>query len=107
MHPFGITVDVLSTTRDNHGDETTALTGRISGCAFAPSTGTEDNDNRAQVASFGDLYCPATDLTVTAQHRIRLPGGDVWRVVGPPQQWERPYSGGTAGLVLHLERVTG
>lgn len=107
MHPFGITADVLAATRDVHGDETLTTVGHLYGCAFAPSASTEDTDNRALVSITGDLYCIGSSVAVTAQHRVKFAGGLVWAVDGSPEQWDRPYSGGTAGLVIHLKRVTG
>jgi len=107
MYPFGVRVDVLSTTRDEHGDTTTILVGAIDGCAVAPVTSTEDTDQRAQVDTIADLFVPPTAVSVTAQSRIRLADGTVWRVDGTPQWWSNPYTGWSPGAVVRISRVTG
>lgn len=107
MLMYGFTAVVLSVTRNNHGDEVTSPAGHAFGCGFAPGASTEDNDNRAQVATVGDLYCTSTDITITAQHRVRLPGGDEWRVDGEPEWWTSPYGAAAGGGVIHLRRVRG
>jgi hypothetical protein len=107
MHPFGITAEVLTVTKDNVGDKTESKVGDLHGCGFAPSTSTEDNDNRTQTSTTADLYCPALPFAVTSQHKIRLPGGDMWDVDGTPKRWDRPFSGGTAGVVIRLKQVRG
>lgn len=98
--------EVLSTTVDRHGDEVLTDEGTLDVSAFAPRSSTEDNDNRAQVVTTGELYCMSAP-ELTAQHRLRSPVGVLWHVDGNPQQWERPYSGGTAGVVIPLRKVSG
>jgi hypothetical protein len=108
MSPFGITVEVLGGERDLDGDlQDEQVVGTIAGAAFAPGTSTEDNDRKAQVVTTGTLYVPAGSFPVTAQHRIRFPGGVLWTVDGAPGAWNSPLTGWAAGGEIRLRRVTG
>lgn len=108
MATHGITVVVLAYERDLDGDlsgETVA--GKIVGAAFAPGQSSEDTDRKAQVSTTATLYVPPGSFAVTAQHRIRFPGGLVWKVAGTPGIWINPLTGWSAGGEIRLERVTG
>jgi hypothetical protein len=108
MSPFGITVEVLGGERDLDGDlHDEQPVGTITGAAFAPGTSTEDNDRKSQVVTTGTLYVPPGAFPVTAQHRIRFPGGAVWTVDGAPGTWSNPLTGWSAGGEIRLRRVTG
>lgn len=108
MSPFGITVEVLAGERDLDGDRSDEqVVGTIVGAAFAPGTSIEDNDRQAQVVTTGTLYVPPGSFPVTAQHRIRFPGGLVWTVDGTPSGWGSPLTGWQAGGEIRLRRVTG
>ena len=108
MAPFGLTVEVLGGTRDLDGDlQGEQVVGTIVGAGFAPGTSIEDNDRKAQVVTTGTLYVPADAMQVTAQHRIRFPGGVVWSVDGAPGDWNSPLTGWQAGREIRLRRATG
>lgn len=108
MAPFGVTVEVLGGERDLDGDlHDEQVIGTIAGAAFAPGTSSEDNDRKAQVVAAGVLYVPPGSFPVTAQHRIRFPGGAVWTVDGTPGIWSNPLTGWSAGGEIRLSRVTG
>lgn len=106
MFPYGTTIEVLETSRDEHGDLTEALRGTIDGCAVAPESSTEDNDNRAQVDTFVEVYAPYSDVVVTAQDKVRL-NGTLWHVEGDPAEWRSPFTGWQPGRVIRLRQVRG
>lgn len=103
MFPFGVTVQVYVTSRDRHGDRTETLAGTIPGCAFAPESSVEDNDNRAQVATAGTLYIPPTQVAITGQSLVRF-DGHTWHVDGDPDWWRHPWTGWAPGGVLRVRR---
>lgn len=108
MAQFGITVEVLGGERDLDGDlNDEQVVGTIAGAGFAPGSSVEDNDRKAQVVTTGTLYVPAGAMQVTAQHRIRFPGGLVWSVDGTPGDWSSPLTGWQAGREIRLRRATG
>jgi hypothetical protein len=118
MFPYGVAVEVLTSTRDNHGDTVDTVRGVIAGCGIAPETSTEDNDNRAQVDTRTTVYAPYSPVTVGAQDKVRiLPPGDLspeakaalpkWHVDGEPGEWANPFTGWRPGRVIQLRRVTG
>ena len=125
MFGHGVTLDVLSTVRDRHGDETTTLRGSIPGCGVAPDDSTENTGQRAQedthqralVDTRLTVYAPASGVAVGPQDRVRVvyagtpaaerAGLPLWHVEGEPQVWRQPMTGWRAGRVIRLRRVTG
>jgi hypothetical protein len=107
MSPFGVTVEVISRVRGQHGDTTRVPKGSIAGCGFAPSSSTEDNDRKAQVDTTASLYIPPGSLAVSAQDVIRFPNGDEWQVDGEPLMWFSPLTGWAPGGEVRIRRVTG
>ena len=104
MFPFGVSVQVLSTVRDRHGDSVEAVAGTIDGCGFAPESSIEDTDQRAQTVNTASLYVPPTAVAVTGQSVLRI-DGKRWRVDGDPEWWRHPWTGWTPGGVLRIRRV--
>lgn len=104
MFPFGTTVKVYSTTRDRHGDRTRTLAGEIPGCAFAPDSSVEDNDQRSQVTITASLYVPPTQVPVNGQSELDF-DGHTWQLTGDPDWWRHPWTDWTPGGVLHIQRV--
>lgn len=104
MYPFGVTVEVFNTTRDQHGDRTRTLVGEIPGCAPAPESSVEDNDNRAQVVVTTSVYVPPTAVPITGQSVLRFDGRE-WDVDGDPEWWRHPWTGWTPGGVVRVRRV--
>lgn len=125
MFPHGITLDVLATSRDRHGDETTTVRGSIPGCGLAPDESVEnaglraqeDTHQRALVITRQVVYAPPSGVRVGAQDRVRLvpPGTSpearaalpLWHVEGEPELWQNPMTGWRPGRVIRLQRVTG
>ena len=107
---FGETVTVWLEERDRFGDVTVTGERTILGCAVAPRTSVEDVGSgsrpRATVTTGMTLYVPAGS-GLTAQHRVRLADGTVWRVEGSPGRWRSPFTGWYPGDQIELERVTG
>ncbi len=108
MAPFGIRVEVLAYDQDNDGDlSNERVAGVIEGAAFAPGSSTEDTDRKAQVTTTATLYVPPGSPAVTAQNKLRLPGGLVWEVAGSPSPWASPLTGWAPGAEIQIKRVTG
>lgn len=104
---FGITVEVLETVKDRHGDTTVTVKGTLK-CAFAPAGSFENTDQRQQVDRAASLLeSPPSDVEVKATDRVRLPDGTVWEVDGAPEQWGHPMSGWRPGREIRIRRVTG
>lgn len=113
MFPHGQTVTLLAETRDRLGDVTLTEDGTVTGCAWAPRTtsssvhgSTEDERSRMQVTTGLTLFAPPGS-GITAAHRVRLPDGTVWSVIGDPGAWRSPFTGWAPGDQVELERVTG
>lgn len=118
VHPYGIAVAVIETSKDRHGDVTAvAELGEITGCAFAIESSSEDNEQRDRVYTFAALYAPPHDIDIRVAYRVRLPAqspylpvallGTTWEVIGLPQPWSSPFTGWTPGSVIRIQRVTG
>ncbi len=105
-YAHGVTVTLLLETTDRHGDDTLTEVGTLTGCAWAPTTSTEDDNGRQQVIRGRTLYAPPSS-GLTPQHRVRFPDNSVWRVDGEIGSWSSPFSGWAPGDEVHLERVTG
>ena len=110
MFPFGEPITVWLEERDRFGDVTVTGERTIAGCAVAPRTSSEDqgtgNRPRASVTTGLTLYVPP-GAGLTAQHRVRLANGSVWRVEGDVATWRSPLTGWHPGDQVELERVTG
>jgi len=106
MLPYGITVQVVDVEENALGDIVETVRGSIDGCAFAPSTSTEDNDNREQVDTYATVYAPDTAVAVKAQDKVRV-NGVLWRVEGDPNQWASPFTGWKPGRVIRVRQVRG
>lgn len=108
MFAYGVTVKVMYTTQDVHGDEVEHLRGLIEGCALAPTSSIEDNDNRAQVDTRMALYAPYSPVEVRDQDKIRVePTGTSWHVEGEPEEWANAFTGWQPGRVINVRRVKG
>jgi len=100
-------VTVWIETADHFGDSTISGERVIHGCAWAPQTSAESSDFRtAMVVSGLVLYAPP-DADLTAQHRVRLDDGSVWRVNGDPGYYRNPIGDTAEGVQAHLQRVAG
>jgi hypothetical protein len=113
MFPYGQPITLLAETRDRVGDVTLTEDGTVAGCAWAPRTtsssvhgSTEEQRRRMQVTTGLTLFAPSGS-GITASHRVRLPDGSVWSVIGDPGDWRSPYSGWAPGQQVELERVKG
>ncbi len=87
---------------DRFGDPLpgTAAEFDVPGCLFAPGPSRELGFGTNQVDSDGTVYAPVgTEVHPADRVRVR---GDVYSVVGEPQDW-----GANAGVVIVLRRVTG
>jgi hypothetical protein len=105
---FGVAVEVLSYDRDLDGDlSNERVVGVIEGGAFAPGGSTEDTDRKAQVVDTATLYAPAGSPSVTAQNKLRFPGGVVWEVDGTPSPWASPLTGWDPGFEIRITRARG
>lgn len=109
--PYGITLTVHRTVRDDFGDPGPGVTHTIEGCALAPRQSSEPTEpGRAQVIVGLAAYLPhgadvrAADVVVPASGRW---AGVRWQVIGEPGDWENPITGWKAGTKVALERVTG
>lgn len=92
---------IRPTGRDAFGDPLTGSPTEfdIEGCLFAPGPSHEMQAAANQVDTDGTVYAPAgSDVLATDRMRIR---GDVYSVVGKPQDW------GSFGLVIAVRLVTG
>ena len=119
MH--GQTVVVFREVRDDFGDVTVEDERQVEGCAWYPRRSVEDygggssigagqrtaaSSGAVQVSTGLTMLCPAGS-GITAVHRVRLPDGSVWQVVGARGEWTSPLSGWTAGDTVELEQTTG
>lgn len=87
--------------RDGFGDPLPDATIEfdLDGCLFAPGPSREIDVAANQVDTAGTVYAPpGADVLATDLMRVR---GDVYAVVGKPQDW------GSAGMVIVLREVTG
>jgi hypothetical protein len=115
--PFGRTVTVWREVQNRFGDETVTEERTMSGCALYPTGSTEGGDTARGGGEVGGdrstlivseltMLCPPGS-GITATHRVRLPDGSVWRVVGQPNSWLHPMTGWTPGEQVNLQRVQG
>jgi len=118
MYGHGVTLQVLATARDAHGDITKTVRGEIDGCAFAPGSSVENTDNRALVDTRADVYAPADGVWVGPQDLVRILPRELltaeaiealplWHVEGMPEVWANPFTGWRPGRVIHLRLVAG
>jgi hypothetical protein len=77
----------------------------VTGCAFAPTSATEDNDGRTATITTVTLYMPAT-ADVAASDRI-VARGVTYEVDGKPKKWTSPHTGETKGFEVQLREVAG
>lgn len=88
--------------RDAFGDQVGSVAElAVPGCLVAPGGSAEigEGDGSRQVDTNATVYAPhGTQVASTDRLRVR---GEVYEVVGAPQQW------GTSGVVISLRRVTG
>ncbi len=87
--------------RDRFGDPLPGATEEIDveGCLFAPGPSKELGPAANTVDTDATVYAPP-ETVVESTDRIRV-RGDVYGVVGKPQDW------GSAGVVIVLRQVTG
>ncbi len=77
----------------------------VSGCAVAPTAGSEDVQARDQVAGHLTVWLPAgTEVRATDRARVR---GEVYEVTGPSQSWRSPFTGRPSPVQAGLTRVSG
>jgi hypothetical protein len=113
-HTITVTVSRAPGT-DRYGDPTgPPATHEVSGCFFAPSSGTsgvaastERTDLRDTVITVPTLFAPfGSDIKATDQ--ILLPGDPKpWEVDGDVGDWMNPFSGWKPGQTISLRRVRG
>ena len=118
---FGRTVVVFREIRDDFGDVTVEDEREVSGCAWYPRRSVEDvgggstiaanqrtgaGTGAVQVSTGLTMLCPPGS-GITATHRVRLPDGTVWQVLGEVGSWVSPLTGWTPGDTVELEQTTG
>ena len=100
-------VTVWIETGDRFGDAVISDERVIWGCAWAPQISAESTNYRTATVTTGIVLYAPPDANLSAQHRIRLDDGTVWRVTGDPGFFRNPIGGTDEGVQAHLERVTG
>ncbi|GGK61238.1 hypothetical protein Sme01_02880 [Sphaerisporangium melleum] len=108
--PQGETITVLNPgapTRDSAGNYLPGadIETPIEGCAIWPTGSTEDTDTQDQTAERLSVLIPP-GTPVSSISRVRV-WGYVYNVTGAPMPWRSPLTGTSAGIELHLERVSG
>lgn len=121
MMIFGQTVTVFLEERNDFGDVEVTDERQVTGCAWYPRRSVEDggggsnlgagqrtgaSSGAAQVSTGLSMICPPGS-GITALHRVRLPDGSIWQVVGEPGAWASPFSGWKPGDQLELDRTAG
>ncbi|MBP2341119.1 hypothetical protein JOF41_007373 [Saccharothrix coeruleofusca] len=113
-HTFTATIE-RPNSRDEWGDEQPGTTHQVPGCALAPRTSSEREEQRDTVIVGLTLFAPH-GADIQAQDLVRLPADrmvpaiyhdTVWRVQGEAGSWASPLTGWTPGVEIALERVTG
>lgn len=112
--PFGFTVTVRRTTRNEFGDKLTPTTHGLPGCMWAPRTSSEENEGRTSVITGLQLYGPPRpdilfDDEIILPHVLDQPAAEkkrTYRVVGDVGNWYNPLTGWEPGFEVALERVT-
>lgn len=112
--PFGFTVTVRRTTRNEFGDKLAPTTHEIPGCAWAPTSSTEDDIGRTSVITGLQLYGPPQpdilfDDDIILPAVMGLPAAEkkrTYRVVGEVGEWRNPFTGWAPGFEVALERVS-
>jgi len=106
--PFGVTLTVQRPVGavDRYGQRTFADHHTIGPCAVDYSASTENTANREAVTVDAVVFAPPGS-DVLATDRIKLSGGDVFRVVGLPAPWLNPFTGWAPGVTIRLARTTG
>ena len=106
MFPHGVTITVIDTARDRHGDLTETPRGSIHQCGVAPETSVEDNDKREQVDTRATVYAPYSVVQVRAGDKVRV-NDKLWHVDGDPEEWASPFTGRKPGRVIRIRQVRG
>jgi hypothetical protein len=92
---------------DDHGDPIGGAPTEhdLYGCVVYPHTTSEESGRSGTVTEGYTVICGPTELTITAQHRVRHLG-KVWDIDGEPAVW--PYlDGSVAGVQFELTRGMG
>lgn len=104
-----VTRQRAGTTTDRYGntvlDWTNPDEDAIDGCAFAPTSTSEDYDQRAAVIQVPMLYAPP-GADINAADRIVF-RGTTFEVNGEPATWVDPFSGVEKGIEVPLRVVAG
>jgi hypothetical protein len=113
---YGFTVEHERGIRDLvHGDLTWTALDPLEGCAWAPRTAEENEDNRTTVIVGLTLYGPfGADIRFDDRMILPdMPGAApqprkqrTYKVIGDPGVWHNPLTGWKPGLEVALERVT-
>lgn len=106
MYAFGETVTVVRPAqRDRTGDPTAAPAPHsLAGCAVAMQSTVDNNDARATVLSWLEMFCPP-GADIEPGDEVTLPDGRTYLVDGQPATWRNPYTGTEAGVVVRLRGV--
>lgn len=105
--PYGVMLTVQrATPGDRYGPGQFADHHTIGLCAVDYSASTENTNQREAVTVDVVVFAP-TGSDVKATDRIKLPNGDVFRVVGAPAPWQSPFTGWAPGITIRLARTTG
>jgi hypothetical protein len=108
---FGASVTRIRRTQsgsDRYGNPTyTEATSTITGAAFAPGGSVEPTEvGRASVVTTPKLYFLAASVDLRADDDVTI-AGQRYTVQGEPAVWTNPWTAGTAGTIVELERVDG
>ncbi|GEL19358.1 hypothetical protein PA7_31950 [Pseudonocardia asaccharolytica DSM 44247 = NBRC 16224] len=112
MFRYTQTVTVWVEMRDRTGDFVRSGERDLPGCVISPRSVSEvgstelDTGRRGTVSTGLNLYVPPGS-GLTPNHRVRLPDGTVWSVVGHPALWQSPFTGWHPGDQVELQRVEG
>lgn len=113
--PFGFTVTVRRSGRNEFGDKTTPVTHEVAGCMWAPRSSVEDNVGRTSVIDGLQLYGPPRpdirfDDEIILPAVLELAGQPekrrTYRVLGDVGNWYSPLTGWEPGFEVSLERVS-
>lgn len=96
---------------DRWGDRLPETLEEIPGCAIAPLTSDEDNNQRHSVTTGFSITMPAgVDVRHTDEFRLPPPfsdGEEHWQVEGELAPWLNPFTGWSPGSIVNVKRRSG